>query len=562
MSSAISSLIKPYSGSNAPISGGKLELVLGPGVYYISHSINIEWGRPERLIIRAEAAGSVVIRGDHMITADAKKSIVVGPTLAAVNAKSGILTLRADPAELASIEISESLGDPFPRAISESALYQDGVRLEHARWPANGYAQAAGGATDQLRLPANIQGAPINLGDGAFWVEGFLGSKWRYQRIKGHLAANLARTVILDRPEEYPIHPKDRFALVGSPGLIVAEGQYSTSSTWGGVLVWPLNGRRKEFSFSMVDSAMLISNSNNVRVEGIVFSYFRADTIVIHNSTDISVSACSIKEAGRRGVVIDGGARVSLGALNIIGTGEEALWIWAGNRGSLLPSEVVVVDSLIEDFSWRLRSSRPAIYVNGVGVEILHNIIRRGPFDAIVFRGNNHVIYNNTIIDVDQDCSDCGAIYTGRDWTSRGTIVSHNNICKGKLSREADTNGIYLDDLASGIRVVFNKIVGFPLGIKIGGGRDNTVSNNIILDLSLGGVRMDNRGQNWMAKQVGDANSEIRLNLAAVPYSGKLYDNAYPHMANILSDEPGAPKYNTVSGNIHKRYKYVYNCGL
>ena len=38
-------------------------------------------------------------------------------------------------------------------------------------------------------------------------------------------------------------------------------------------------------------------------------------------------------------------------------------------------------------------------------------------------------------------------------------------------------------------------------------------------------------------------------NLAAVPYNKSPYKERYPHLANILEDEPGAPKYNIARRN-------------
>ncbi len=36
----------------------------------------------------------------------------------------------------------------------------------------------------------------------------------------------------------------------------------------------------------------------------------------------------------------------------------------------------------------------------------------------------------------------------------------------------------------------------------------------------------------------------FRKSLAAVPYDQSPYSERYPHLANILEDDPGAPKYN------------------
>ena len=45
---------------------------------------------------------------------------------------------------------------------------------------------------------------------------------------------------------------------------------------------------------------------------------------------------------------------------------------------------------------------------------------------AIVFGGNEHLIEFNEIHDVCHESNDAGAIYGGRDWTMRGTVIRYN----------------------------------------------------------------------------------------------------------------------------------------
>ena len=81
--------------------------------------------------------------------------------------------------------------------------------------------------------------------------------------------------------------------------------------------------------------------------------------------------------------------------------------------------------------------------------------------------------------------------------------------------------------------------------ILIGGGRDNTITNNMFINCDRA-FSMDARGLGW-AKGVGDFATQelIALNSQQPPWSLR-----YPELLNLLADEPLAPKGNVVARNI------------
>ncbi len=72
------------------------------------------------------------------------------------------------------------------------------------------------------------------------------------------------------------------------------------------------------------------------------------------------------------------------------------------------------------------RMYSPAISISGVGNRAAHNLIHDAPHQAIDFGGNDHVIEFNEIHDVCYESNDAGAIYSGRNWTMRGTVIRYN----------------------------------------------------------------------------------------------------------------------------------------
>ena len=74
----------------------------------------------------------------------------------------------------------------------------------------------------------------------------------------------------------------------------------------------------------------------------------------------------------------------------------------------------------------RIDFCRPAVSLQGVGNRATCNLIDNAPHQAISFGGNEHLIEFNEIHSVCFESNDAGAIYSGRDWTMRGTVIRNN----------------------------------------------------------------------------------------------------------------------------------------
>ncbi|MFL9829028.1 right-handed parallel beta-helix repeat-containing protein, partial [Rhodoplanes sp. SY1] len=229
--------------------------------------------------------------------------------------------------------------------------------------------------------------------------------------------------------------------------------------------------------------------------------------------------------------------------------GDEAVWVVGGSRSDLAPAEHRIEHNVMTRFGRRTRGGHGAIYLDGVGNRVEANVIRDGPAQAIHFQGNDHVISRNDISGVVSECGDCGAIYTGMDWTARGTCLEGNVVHDVTPASGRPVVAIYIDDAASGVTARRNVIRGFRRGILVGGGRDNTITDNTIVGADVFGILLDARGVTWAARHVADPASPIRRNLATVPIDKEPWRSRYPHLVDILSDEPGLPKYNRISGN-------------
>lgn len=74
------------------------------------------------------------------------------------------------------------------------------------------------------------------------------------------------------------------------------------------------------------------------------------------------------------------------------------------------------------------------------------------------------------------------------------------------------------------------------MGFLIGGGRDNVITNNIMLSCTHS-VMLDERGLNWAAANVAPGGAWGMYNmLAAVPYQEEPWRSRYPNLVNIADD--------------------------
>ena len=188
----------------------------------------------------------------------------------------------------------------------------------------------------------------------------------------------------------------------------------------------------------------------------------------------------------------------------------------------------------------------PAISLVGVGNRAAHNLIHDAPHMAIGFSGNDHRIEFNEIHNVCLESNDAGAIYAGRDWTMRGTIIRHNYLHDITGFEGRGCVGVYLDDMFCGTEISGNVFSRVTRAAFIGGGRDCRVENNIFVDCRPA-LHIDARAMGWAGYHVDTTMTE---RLKAMPYKSELWAKRYPQLVTILEDEPAAPKGNVVARNI------------
>jgi hypothetical protein len=186
------------------------------------------------------------------------------------------------------------------------------------------------------------------------------------------------------------------------------------------------------------------------------------------------------------------------------------------------------------------------ISLNGVGSRAAHNLIHTAPHMAIGFGGNEHVIEFNEIHSVCLESNDAGAIYSGRDWSQRGTIIRHNFFHHTLGFEDRGCVGVYLDDMFCGVHLYGNVFYKVYRAAFIGGGRDNQFENNLFVDCPKA-LHIDNRAMNWASFHVETTMTD---RLKDMPFTESPWKERYPELLKLLEDEPAAPKGNVIARNV------------
>jgi len=185
-----------------------------------------------------------------------------------------------------------------------------------------------------------------------------------------------------------------------------------------------------------------------------------------------------------------------------------------------------------------------------VGHRAAHNLIHNVPHEAIGFRGNDHLIEFNEIHSVCYESNDAGAIYAGREWTMRGTVIRHNYLHHISGFQGRGDVGVYLDDTFCGTTIYGNIFYRVTQSTGICGGQDNTIENNVLVECSPA-VYVDARGMGW-AKVYTVEGGEHRMyeKLRAVNFQNPPYSVRYPKLATILEGNPLVPEGNIIARNV------------
>ena len=323
-----------------------------------------------------------------------------------------------------------------------------------------------------------------------------------------------------------------------------APGEWYLNRKNGIIYFWPPDGINDSDVILPISHKPLIilDNVSHMIIDGLIFEYGRGHGIKIKGGEKIHISNCTIRNVGRYGISIDHGNDHKITNCKLYQIGEGGISLNGGDRQKLTPSNHIAENNDIHHYARLAKTYHPGIYLRGVGQRVTHNHIHNAPHNAIIFKGNDHLIEFNQINDVAQETGDVGVIYTGRDWSARGNVIRYNYIYNTPSRMGKGTMGVYLDDCASGTLIDGNVFFNAGQAVFIGGGRDNTVKNNIFVSCQSA-LHVDSRAETWakikIKKQI--KGWDLIDKLKKINYNHPPYSLKYPALASMLENTPLSP---------------------
>ncbi|MHC4532856.1 MAG: right-handed parallel beta-helix repeat-containing protein [Planctomycetota bacterium] len=446
-------------------------------------------------------------------------------------------------------------------------LFFDDEPMTLARWPNEGFVKITGlvepGTVNVRGTKGSKTGKFMYDGDrpkrwvdeNDVWLHGYWFWDWSDERQQVESIDTDKRIISVKSPyHHYGYRVGQWFYGLNILAELDMPGEWYLDRETGILYFWPPKPIEKGRAVvSVLNNLVEMSGVSHVSIMGMIFEAARGTAVVMSNCKQTQITSSILRNLGGSAVQIAGGSGNNVMHCEIYNTGSGGISMRGGDRKTLKPGKHLTFNNHIHHYGRWQRMYTPAISLSGVGNRAVHNLIHTAPHMAVMFSGNDHVMEFNEMHNVCLESNDAGAIYAGRDWTMRGTVIRYNYLHEITGFRDRGCVGVYLDDMFCGTKIYGNVFYRVTRAAFIGGGRDCLVENNIFVDCNPA-LHIDARAMTWAKYHVGTTMTE---RLKAMPYMSELWRKRYPRLVNILEDEPAAPKGNIVRRNICSGGKWL-----
>lgn len=464
----------------------------------------------------------------------------------------------------------------------EAELFFGGRRMTLARYPNDEYLHVAS-VIDEGDKNSTIKEGLRNPRGGTFrydeetaehvrawrwhpdlWTFGYYRFEWTDTSIRIKSLDAEASALTLEQACIYGIREDARYYFFNVFEELDAPGEYYIDRDSCTLYFYAPDAiDAKEIVLTVTTESLLrLDGASHLCFSGLEIAYTRGDAVCINGGFDIygtwsnrmparnqiaedgshiTIENCRIY-AVRQMAVNGHGTALAVCDCEIFNIGTNGVYLSGGDRNTLTSSDNRIENNHIHDWSQAVFTYCGAVGMQGCGAYVGHNELHDATHFAILYLGNDHLIEYNDISRVCMDTDDCGAIYTGRSYSDRGTVIQYNYI--HDVGRKPDgrkigtaAEGIYFDDLMSGQTVIGNILENITgMALQLGGGRDYIVEDNIFINCRVA-INHCVRGWDgvfaggWYGNMFTVPDQRELGRLHSVPYQGEIWAKRYPELA-------------------------------
>ena len=485
---------------------------------------------------------------------------------------------------------------PLPRQFHDwpgVELFADGRALPIARWPNEGWAltdkivdRGVGEMDPKMgERQYGVRGGSFtytgdapgtwNVDKGVYML-GYWGRDWASETLRVAKIDPVSKTVTTEGVHRYgigtPVNYESynrRYYAYNFLEAIDAPGEWYLDHETMTLCLLPPEDLKGNLLLAIREAPLVnLAGVRHVRIEGFALGRTRGPAVLVAGCEDVRLGGLSICECSRNGIVVEGGRNCTVAACHVGNVGSTGVRVEGGDRRTLVPCGHRVTESEVHHCGRLARISGHGIDVHGCGVRVDHCYFHDFPYIAINYRGNDHRIEFNEVECAMMESADGGGIYTGRDWGSQGTVVRCNYLHDfgqdGVALRQSQgiapeyephkehvvVMGVYLDDCDSGDIVAHNLFVRTGTALFVGGGRDNKMRDNLVID-SQAAAHCDIRGVRRAKPGLGVRDGwDLLEKLRELDWQGAVWAKRYPWLVNVMENRPLYPVGTEFKGNV------------